>query len=229
MSNLLNNSDVPDIVIGEPKSFSDNMVTMFASQSNTGATEGGAPSQAQLLLQSLWQRQMLEVQNMTSSSFKIQELPLARIKKIMKMDEDVKMISAEAPFLFAKAAQMFITELSLRAWIYTDESKRRTLQRNDIATAITKYDQFDFLIDIVPREDLKPSRSAENSQVQYFYTATPQQPSQVRTTSGAQVTGTAVPASAIVLAHTGGQVKIFLLHPTKGFKSILYCKKFNKN
>jgi len=51
----------------------------------------------------------------------------------------------------------------------------------------------------------------------------------VRTTSGAQVTGTAVPASAIVLAHTGGQVKIFLLHPTKGFKSILYCKKFNKN
>jgi len=27
----------------------------------------------------------------------------------MKMDEDVKMISAEAPLLFAKAAQMFIT------------------------------------------------------------------------------------------------------------------------
>ena len=27
----------------------------------------------------------------------------------MKMDDDVKMISAEAPLLFAKAAQMFIT------------------------------------------------------------------------------------------------------------------------
>ena len=31
------------------------------------------------------------------------------------------------------------------------DNKRRTLQRNDIAMAITKYDQFDFLIDIVPR------------------------------------------------------------------------------
>lgn len=62
------------------------------------------------------------------------------------------MISGEAPVLFAKAVEMFISELSLRAWINTEENKRRTLQRNDISTAISKYDQFDFLIDIVPRE-----------------------------------------------------------------------------
>ena len=31
-------------------------------------------------------------------------------------------------------------------------------QRNDIALAITKYDQFDFLIDIVPRDELKPQK-----------------------------------------------------------------------
>merc|ERR1739848_489236 len=86
--------------------------------------------------------------------FKSQELPLARIKKIMKIDDDVRMISSEAPLLFAKAAQIFITELTLRAWIHTEDSKRRTLQRNDIAMAITKFDQFDFLIDIVPREEI---------------------------------------------------------------------------
>ena len=59
---------------------------------------------------------------------KVQALPLARIKKIMKLDEDVKMISAEAPMLFAKAAEMFIHELTLRAWIHTEDNKRRTLQ-----------------------------------------------------------------------------------------------------
>lgn len=32
------------------------------------------------------------------------------------------------------------------------------IQRNDIAMAITKYDQFDFLIDIVPRDELKPTK-----------------------------------------------------------------------
>jgi nuclear transcription factor Y gamma len=92
-----------------------------------------------------------------NNDFKTQELPLARIKKIMKLDEDVKMISAEAPVLFAKAAEIFITELTLRAWIHAEDNKRRTLQRNDIATAISKYDQFDFLIDIVPRDDIRPT------------------------------------------------------------------------
>jgi nuclear transcription factor Y gamma len=109
---------------------------------------------------------------------KQQVLPLARIKKIMKLDEDVKMISAEAPLLFAKAAEIFIQELTLRAWIHTEDNKRRTLQRNDIAMAISKYDQFDFLIDIVPRDDMKPAkpredatRSSGSDQVYYFQLA----------------------------------------------------------
>jgi len=79
----------------------------------------------------------------------------------MKLDDDVKMISAEAPVLFSKAAELFITELTLRAWIHTEDNKRRTLQRNDIAMAISKYDQFDFLIDIVPRDELKPHKTRE--------------------------------------------------------------------
>ena len=39
-----------------------------------------------------------------------------------------QMISAEAPVLFAKAAEIFVSELSLRAWIHTEDNKRRTLQ-----------------------------------------------------------------------------------------------------
>jgi len=59
--------------------------------------------------------------------FKTHQLPLARVKKIMKSDEDVRMISAEAPVLFAKACEIFIIELTHRAWYHTEESKRRTL------------------------------------------------------------------------------------------------------
>merc|ERR1719190_185042 len=99
------------------------------------------------------------------ADLKRQELPLARIKKIMKLDEDVKMISAEAPVLFGKACEMFIHELTMRAWVHTEDNKRRTLQRNDIAMAITKFDQFDFLIDIVPREEIhKQSTQAAPTQ-----------------------------------------------------------------
>jgi len=71
----------------------------------------------------------------------------------MKADPDVKMISAEAPILFAKGCDIFITELTMRAWIHAEENKRRTLQRSDIASALAKSDMFDFLIDIVPREE----------------------------------------------------------------------------
>lgn len=115
-----------------------------------------------------------EIKRIKTVDAKNQVLPLARIKKIMKLDEDVKMISAEAPLLFAKAAEIFIHELTLRAWIHTENNKRRTLQRNDIAMAITKYDQFDFLIDIVPREEVKPVPRKEPitktncDQVQYY-------------------------------------------------------------
>ncbi|XP_009998852.1 PREDICTED: nuclear transcription factor Y subunit gamma isoform X2 [Chaetura pelagica] len=155
------------------------------------STDGGfgtaSNSDAQQSLQSFWPRVMEEIRNLTVKDFRVQELPLARIKKIMKLDEDVKMISAEAPVLFAKAAQIFITELTLRAWIHTEDNKRRTLQRNDIAMAITKFDQFDFLIDIVPRDELKPPKRQEEVRqtvtpaepVQYYFTLA-QQPAAVQ-------------------------------------------------
>lgn len=77
------------------------------------------------------------------------DLPLARIKRIMKSDEDVRMISAEAPVLFAKACEMFILELTLRSWCYSEQNKRRTLQKEDIQTAIKKTEIFDFLVEVV--------------------------------------------------------------------------------
>lgn len=72
------------------------------------------------------------------------------------------MISSETSILFAKACELFILELTLRAWLHTDECKRRTLQRNDVAVAITRSDTFDFLIDIVPRDDSKIRKSDVN-------------------------------------------------------------------
>ncbi|PZC71516.1 hypothetical protein B5X24_HaOG213202 [Helicoverpa armigera] len=121
--------------------------------------EDSAPVESpQQSLQQFWCKVTDDIKKVNAEDFKSQALPLARIKKIMKLDEEVKMISAEAPVLFAKAAEIFIHELTLRAWAHTEDNKRRTLQRNDIAMAITKCDQFDFLIDIVPRHEVKPNK-----------------------------------------------------------------------
>lgn len=71
------------------------------------------------------------------TDFKNHSLSLVRIKSIMKADEDVRMISDEAPVVFVNASEMFILELTLKLLNHTDENKR-TLQKNDSAAAITR-------------------------------------------------------------------------------------------
>ncbi|XP_046739848.1 nuclear transcription factor Y subunit gamma-like isoform X2 [Diprion similis] len=166
-------------------------------------------SEAQQALGQFWPKVTDEIKKITTMDLKTQSLPLARIKKIMKLDGDVKMISAEAPMLFSKAAEIFIHELTLRAWVHTEDNKRRTLQRNDIAMAITKYDQFDFLIDIVPRDELKQTKaqndnsvrtSMNSDQVHYYFQLAQQQAS---ANQGVQNNGSASQPIQIVQPSTG--------------------------
>jgi nuclear transcription factor Y gamma len=67
----------------------------------------------------------------------------------MKLDDEVKMISGESPIIFSKACELFIIELAYKSWVNTLENNRRTLQRVDIANAINRTDNYDFLLDIV--------------------------------------------------------------------------------
>lgn len=101
-----------------------------------------------------WRQQLRDVHalNQPLVEFKNHPLPLARIKKIMKSDEDVRMISSEAPVLFAKACELFILEVSLRAWAYSEANKRRTLQQSDLVHAICNHENevFEFLTDNIP-------------------------------------------------------------------------------
>ncbi|KAG0245573.1 hypothetical protein BGX31_007090 [Mortierella sp. GBA43] len=114
--------------------------------------QGSLSSQHPQFAQEFWEEQVVAAEQF-DSDFKNHLLPLARIKKVMKSDPEVKMISAEVPILFSKACEIFICEITRRAWLHAEESKRRTLQKIDVATAASRSDQFDFLIDIVPRED----------------------------------------------------------------------------
>lgn len=81
-------------------------------------------------------------------------LPLARIKRLMKVEEGVRMVASEVPVLFSMITEKFIEELTLRAWINTEENKRRILQKSDLTAAVKTSEMFDFLVYIVPRNDL---------------------------------------------------------------------------
>jgi nuclear transcription factor Y gamma len=135
---------------------------------------------SQKKLDTIWANQNHEIEE--TVDFKANCLPLARIRKIMKADEGVSMISSETPVLFAKACEMFITELTMRSWDIVVANKRKTLQKSDIASAISRNDMFDFLVDIVPREntlennismDIPRRGSAPFENVPYYYVPFP--------------------------------------------------------
>lgn len=74
-------------------------------------------------------------------------------------EEATPTIWVYSPILFfgsiiiQNSCEIFICEITRRAWLHAEENKRRTLQRSDVASAVSRSDQFDFLIDIVPREE----------------------------------------------------------------------------
>ncbi|KAF9912066.1 hypothetical protein EC991_001012 [Linnemannia zychae] len=136
-----------------------------AEPTPTAAPAGGNTTlhrQQLQFAQEFWEEQIVAAEQY-DSDFKNHPLPLARIKKVMKSDPEVKMISAEAPILFSKACEIFICEITRRAWLHAEENKRRTLQRSDVANAVSRSDQFDFLIDIVPREEPPKPTSKKSS------------------------------------------------------------------
>lgn len=88
----------------------------------------------------------------------------------MKLDDNVKTVCKESTMLLSKATEMFINEFTLRSFVHTTNNRRLTLKRKDIAMALTEYDQFDFLIDIVPKEKYCPKTVTDLSAEQVCIT-----------------------------------------------------------
>ncbi|XP_027929912.1 nuclear transcription factor Y subunit gamma-like isoform X2 [Vigna unguiculata] len=100
-------------------------------------------------LRSFWEKQLLDIE--AAEAFKSQhKLPLARIRRIMKTDADVQMVSAETPMLMSKACEIFIQELTFRAWMRAEESNKSTVQPCDVAKVIMQNNAMQFLTEIVP-------------------------------------------------------------------------------
>ncbi|KAL1921366.1 uncharacterized protein VTP21DRAFT_11082 [Calcarisporiella thermophila] len=79
------------------------------------------------------------------------QLPLARVKRIIKEDKDVGLCSNEAVFLISIATELFIEFFANNAVNYAVADKRKTIQYKDLANAVSKIDQLEFLSDVIPK------------------------------------------------------------------------------
>ena len=76
---------------------------------------------------------------------KLFRFPHGRIKQIMKLDPDVAMINAEAIFVVNKAVEEFIQCLAIESYHHTTASKKKTIMKDHVNTAIETTDELAFL------------------------------------------------------------------------------------
>ncbi|XP_027771311.1 nuclear transcription factor Y subunit C-1-like [Solanum pennellii] len=101
-------------------------------------------------LEMFWKSQQNQMENIKDFKDRLL-LPPTRIKKIMKKNEDVRMVAGESPVLLAKACELFIQDLTLRSSLHAQENHRRILKKDDLTDVIVQTDYFDFLLDVFHR------------------------------------------------------------------------------
>ncbi|KAH8696146.1 putative histone-like transcription factor [Talaromyces proteolyticus] len=97
-------------------------------------------------------------------------LPLSRIKKIIQLDEDIAQCSHNATFLIAIATELFIQYLAEQGYnvVKSERKPRKTIQYKDLATAVSRIDNLEFLADVIPKtttyKQFKEKRAREITQ-----------------------------------------------------------------
>ncbi|EMC91986.1 hypothetical protein BAUCODRAFT_39142 [Baudoinia panamericana UAMH 10762] len=80
-------------------------------------------------------------------------LPLARVKKIIAVDDDIGQVSNNAAFVITVATEMFLQHLVEQAYniVKSERKPRRNLQYRDVANAVARVENLEFLTDVVPK------------------------------------------------------------------------------
>ncbi|XP_052860600.1 chromatin accessibility complex protein 1 [Anopheles cruzii] len=84
----------------------------------------------------------------TMDQERLTQLPMSRIKTVMKTSPDMGNINQEALFLMCRAAEMFIEHLAHRA----HNPERKTLDYSDLAKYVEKEDALEFLQIVLPQK-----------------------------------------------------------------------------
>ena len=76
---------------------------------------------------------------------KLTKFPMGRVKHIMKMDPDVRVVTPEATFLISKSLELFVESLAWEAHRYTEQARKKTMAKTDVDRAIDGIDALVFL------------------------------------------------------------------------------------
>jgi len=78
---------------------------------------------------------------------------VARVKKIINSDEDIPSCSNNAAFVITVATEMFLQHLVEQSYniVKSERKPRRNIQYRDVANAVARVENLEFLSDVVPK------------------------------------------------------------------------------
>lgn len=94
------------------------------------------------------------------------EIPIGRVKKIMKLDKDVNKVNSEALFLIASSTELFLQFLAEKSASVALEKKKKTVRIEHLRVAVKRHrPTADFLLDSLPMPPQPPEQNPPKDRV----------------------------------------------------------------
>eukprot|EP00792_Barthelona_sp_PAP020_P004877 TRINITY_DN2391_c0_g2_i1.p1 TRINITY_DN2391_c0_g2~~TRINITY_DN2391_c0_g2_i1.p1 ORF type:complete len:139 (+),score=46.85 TRINITY_DN2391_c0_g2_i1:38-418(+) len=85
--------------------------------------------------------------------------PKAAIKRIIKRNPEISIVSNSSVVLIEKATRMFIEHLAKESFDECSKSKRKTLDYNHLSKVVHSKEVFDFLKIVIPERERTSSKT----------------------------------------------------------------------
>lgn len=103
---------------------------------NTEVTEDEIPENTEMTTE-VNEGQSVKKINKNATQDRITNLPIAKIKHIIKLDPEVTQVNAEAVFLITKSTELFIKSLSKESYQFAAQNKKKTITKNHVESALS--------------------------------------------------------------------------------------------
>ncbi|BAF17058.1 uncharacterized protein [Oryza sativa Japonica Group] len=94
-------------------------------------------------MEEFWRRSQEQIEASAGNHEHI--LPIDCVKNVIRPKNDAMMLSADTPTFVTKLCELFVQELTLRAWVCANSHNRDIILGTDIAEAITTTESYHFL------------------------------------------------------------------------------------
>ncbi|KAJ1265677.1 hypothetical protein BS78_08G094100 [Paspalum vaginatum] len=101
----------------------------------------------QNMIQEFWRKRQEEIE--VIEDFRERAFPMTRLRKLICAEKGKMMMSFDTPSFLTKVSEIFVQEITFRAWMCAMSHNRGIIVDSDIAEAIASTQSYDFLKDVL--------------------------------------------------------------------------------